>query len=114
MHVEDMAGLMTPEAAYELITALKKALKIPVHLHCHCTGGMAEMAYWEAIRAGVDGLDVCVSSMSMGPSLPPIESYLAALKGTSRDPKIDLGQFADINKKFAELRRKYADFGTNW
>lgn len=101
MHVEDMAGLMTPEAAYELITALKKALKIPVHLHCHCTGGMAEMAYWEAIRAGVDGLDVCVSSMSMGPSLPPIESYLAALKGTSRDPKIDLGQFADINKKFA-------------
>ena len=112
MHVEDMAGLMTPEAAYELITALKKALKIPVHLHCHCTGGMAEMAYWEAIRAGVDGLDVCVSSMSMGPSLPPIESYLAALKGTSRDPKIDLGQFADINKKFAELRRKYADFGT--
>lgn len=112
MHVEDMAGLMTPEAAYELITALKKALKIPVHLHCHCTGGMAEMAYWEAIRAGVDGLDVCVSSMSMGPSLPPIESYLAALKGTSRDPKIDLGQFADINRKFAELRRKYADFGT--
>ena len=112
MHVEDMAGLMTPEAAYELITALKKALKIPVHLHCHCTGGMAEMAYWESIRAGVDGLDVCVSSMSMGPSLPPIESYLAALKGTSRDPKIDLGQFADINKKFAELRRKYADFGT--
>lgn len=84
MHVEDMAGLMTPEAAYELITALKKALKIPVHLHCHCTGGMAEMAYWEAIRAGVDGLDVCVSSMSMGPSLPPIESYLAAFKGNQQ------------------------------
>ena len=79
MHVEDMAGLMTPQAAYELISALKKALKIPVHLHCHCTGGMAEMTYWEAIRAGVDGLDVCVSSISMGPAHPPIESFLAAL-----------------------------------
>lgn len=112
MHVEDMAGLMTPQAAYELISALKKALKIPVHLHCHCTGGMAEMAYWEAIRAGVDGLDVCVSSMSMGPAHPPIESFIAALKGTSRDPGIDLEQFGSINKDFLALRRKYQDFET--
>lgn len=74
IHVEDMAGLMKPQAAYELISALKKALHIPIHLHCHCTGGMAEMAYWEAIRAGVDGVDVCVSSMSMGPVQPPVES----------------------------------------
>ena len=110
MHVEDMAGLMTPQAAYELVSALKKALKIPVHLHCHCTGGMAEMAYWEAIRAGVDGLDVCVSSMSMGPAHPPIESFVAALQGTSRDPKIDVGQFKSINDDFLKLRQKYAAF----
>lgn len=112
MHVEDMAGLMTPKAAYELISALKAALKIPVHLHCHCTGGMAEIAYWEAIRAGVDGLDVCVSSMSMGPAQPPIESFLTALKGTSRDPKIDLGQFQSINQDFLNMRKKYAEFET--
>ncbi len=112
MHVEDMAGLMTPQAAYELISALKKALKIPVHLHCHCTGGLAEMAYWEAIRAGVDGLDVCVSSMSMGTAQPPIESFLALLKGTSRDPKIDLEQFKSINEDFLALRKIYADFET--
>lgn len=112
MHVEDMAGLMTPTAAYELISELKARLKIPVHLHCHCTGGMAEMAYWEAIRAGVDGLDVCVSSMSMGPSQPPIESLLSALRGTSRDPKIDLGQFKSINKDFLVLRKKYAEYET--
>ncbi|MGC6173595.1 pyruvate carboxylase subunit B [Lacrimispora sp. 38-1] len=112
MHVEDMAGLMTPNAAYELISALKKALKIPVHLHCHCTGGMAEMAYWEAIRAGVDGLDVCVSSMSMGPAHPPIESFVSALKGTSRDPKIDVGQFKSINKDFIDIRKKYSNFET--
>lgn len=112
MHVEDMAGLMTPSAAYELITALKNSLKIPVHLHCHCTGGMAEMAYWEAIRAGVDGLDVSVSAMSMGPAHPPIESFIAALQGTGRDPKIDLELFKSVNDDFLALRRKYSDFET--
>ncbi len=112
LHVEDMAGLMTPQAAYELVSALKKALKIPVHLHCHCTGGMAEMAYWEAIRAGVDGLDVCVSSMSMGPAQPPIESFVSALKGTSRDPGIAVGQFKSINEDFIAIRKKYSDYET--
>lgn len=112
MHVEDMAGLMTPQAAYELISSLKAALKIPVHLHCHCTGGMAEMAYWEAIRAGVDGLDVCASSMSMGPSQPPVESFITALLGTTRDPGIDVGQFRSINDDFLKLRKKYSDFET--
>ncbi|MDO4328080.1 MAG: pyruvate carboxylase subunit B [Lachnospiraceae bacterium] len=112
LHVEDMAGLMTPAAAYDLILALKAELKVPIHLHCHCTGGMAEMAYWEAIRAGVDGLDVCVSSMSMGPAHPPIESFVTALKGTSRDPRIDVGQFKAINDRFLALRKKYADFET--
>jgi len=112
MHIEDMAGLMTPQASYELVTSLKRALRIPVHLHCHCTGGMAEMAYWEAIRAGVDGLDVCVSAMSMGPAQPPVESFIAALRGTSRDPKIDLAHFESLNQDFLKLRKKYADFET--
>ena len=112
IHVEDMAGLMTPQASYELISALKKALHIPVHLHCHCTGGMAEMAYWEAIRAGVDGVDVCVSSMSMGPAQPPVESILAAVRGTSRDPGIDLGAFKEISDYFLKIRQKYAEFET--
>lgn len=112
MHIEDMAGLMTPQAAYELVSALKKALKVPVHLHCHCTGGLAEMTYWEAIRAGVDGLDVCVSSMSLGPSLPPIESFAAALKGTSRDPGCDLSLLKSLSEDFLALRKKYAQFET--
>lgn len=112
LHVEDMAGLMTPAAAYDLIKALKAELHVPIHLHCHCTGGMAEMAYWEAIRAGVDGLDVCVSSMSMGPAHPPIESFVAALKGTSRDSHIDVAQFKAINDGFLALRKKYAQFET--
>lgn len=112
MHVEDMAGLMTPQKSYELIRALKKALKIPVHLHCHCTGGMAVMAYWEAIRAGVDGLDVCISALSMGSSLPSVETFVAALAGTSRDPKFDLGLLSSINDDLKALRPKYASFET--
>lgn len=109
LHIEDMAGLMTPSAAYDLVSALKKECKVPVSLHCHCTGGMAHMAYWEAIRAGVDSLDVCVSALSGGPSLPPVESLIAALAGSTRDPKIDLGQFRPINDYLKELRIKHAD-----
>ena len=68
---------------------------------------MAVAAYWEAIRAGVDGLDVCVSALSMGPSVQAIETFLAALKGTSRDPKIDIGQFRSINDDLKdELMKK--------
>ena len=110
IHVEDMAGLMTPPAAYELISALKSALDIPVHLHCHCTGGMAEMCYWEAIRAGVDGLDVCVSSLGLGPGHPPIESFVAGLKGTPRDTGIDVGQFTSLNTAFQYMRKRYAEY----
>lgn len=109
LHIEDMAGLMTPTAAYDLVTALKKEIRVPISLHCHCTGGMAQMAYWEAIRAGIDELDVCVSSLSGGPSLPPAESFIVGLKGTSRDPKIDLSKFQLINDHFMEVRKKHAD-----
>lgn len=113
LHVEDMAGLLTPQVAYELIKAIKSAVDVPVHLHCHCTGGMAEMAYWEAIRAGVDGLDVCVSSLSLGPAHPPIETFATALKGTSRDPHIDVAQFGPINDHILKVRKAHAAFETN-
>lgn len=113
IHVEDMAGLMTPPAAYELISALKAALDIPVHLHCHCTGGMGEMCYWEAIRAGVDGLDVCVSSLGMGPGHPPIESFVAGLKGTPRDSGIDIAQFTSLNEDFKALRKRCSEYETS-
>lgn len=109
IHIEDMAGLMTPTSAYDLVSALKKECNVPISLHCHCTGGMAHMAYWEAIRAGVDSLDVCVSALSGGPSLPPVESLIAALAGTTRDSKIDLGHFGIINDYIKQLRINHAD-----
>jgi pyruvate carboxylase subunit B len=112
IHVEDMAGLMTPTSAYELISALKDALDIPVHLHCHSTGGMATICYWEAIRAGVDGVDASVSSFAMGTAHPCIESLIAGLKGTPRDSGIDVGQFKELNRGFQSMRKKYEEFET--
>lgn len=112
MHIEDMAGVMRPEEAYEIVSRLKDALSIPVHLHCHSATGMADMCYWEAIRAGVDGLDVCVSTLAMGAGHPPIESFIAALKGTKRDSGIDLAQFEPLNLGFKALRDKYKEFET--
>ncbi len=109
IHVEDMAGLMTPEGAYSLISDMKAALDIPVYLHCHCTGGMAEMCYLEAARAGVDGLDVVTSPIGLGPSLPAIESMVAALRGTPRDSGIDLAAFNSLNADFKALRKKYSE-----
>ncbi|MBO6092461.1 MAG: pyruvate carboxylase subunit B [Oscillospiraceae bacterium] len=109
IHIEDMAGLMTPGGAYSLVSEMKAALDIPVYLHCHCTGGMAEMCYWEAIRAGVDGVDVTTSPLGLGPSLPAVESLIAALRGTPRDPGIDLSLFNSLNNDFKALRKKYAE-----
>lgn len=110
IHVEDMAGLLAPKVSYDLIRALKKELQIPVHLHCHSTGGMAEAAYWEAIRAGVDVLDVCVSTLAQGPGHPPIESFIAATEGGPRDSGLNLSKFESLNKFFLQLRTKYKEF----
>jgi len=110
IHIEDMAGLMTPSVAYELTMALKSSLSIPVSIQSHCTGGMAQNTYWEAIRAGIDGIDVCTSALSLGTAHPPVESFVAALKGTSRDPKMDLSILSSINKDLLPIRKKYSDF----
>jgi len=80
-----------------------------VYLHCHCTGGMAEMCYMEAARAGVDGLDVVTSPIGLGPSLPAIESMIAAFRGTPRDSGIDLAAFNSLNADFKALRKKYSE-----
>ena len=109
IHIEDMAGLMKPVDAYSLVSEMKAALDIPVYLHCHCTGGMAEMCCFEAVRAGVDGLDVSVSPLGMGPSLPAAESVIVALTGTPRDSRLDIAQFESLNADFKALRRQYAE-----
>jgi len=107
--VKDMAGILAPEPAYKLITALKKQVGLPVHLHSHSTSGMAMMTYFRACEAGVDILDTAFSPFAWGTSQPPVESIVAALKGTQYDTKLDLELLNEIAQYFRELREKYYD-----
>ncbi|MGB9683711.1 MAG: pyruvate/oxaloacetate carboxyltransferase [Candidatus Bathyarchaeales archaeon] len=107
--IKDMAGMLAPQPAYELITALKREVGLPVHLHCHCTSGMAMMTYLKACEAGVDILDTAFSPLAWGTSQPPVESMVAALKGTPYDPGFDMELLQEIAEYFRELREKYYD-----
>ena len=88
--IKDMAGLITPQNAYDLIRAVKKEVNLPVNLHTHCTSGMAQMSYFHACQAGVDILDTAMSPLSGGSSQPATESLVASLQGTSYDTGLDL------------------------
>jgi pyruvate carboxylase subunit B len=107
--VKDMAGMLAPEPAYQLITALKKEVGLPVHLHSHSTSGMVMMTYYRACEAGVDILDTAFSPLAWGTSQPPVESVVAALKGTPYDTSLDLELLNEIAQYFRELREKYYD-----
>ena len=107
--VKDMAGMLAPEPAFELISALKKEVGLPVHLHSHSTSGMVMMTYLRACEAGVDILDTAFSPLAWGTSQPPVESVVAALKGTAFDTGLDLELLNEIAAYFRELREKYYD-----
>lgn len=110
IHVEDMAGMVEPNEFFSAVKAIKENVNLPVHAHCHSTGGMADLCYWEAVRAGVEVVDCDVSALALGTSHPPIESIATALKGTCYDPKLDMNLLAEINEYFKQLREKYAQF----
>lgn len=105
--IKDMAGLISPQAAYDLITALKDSISLPVCLHSHCTSGMAPMSYMMACLAGVDILDTAFSPFSGGTSQPATEAVIAALMDTEYDTGISLEKLTEIKKYFEELREKY-------
>lgn len=106
--IKDMAGLITPDVAGKLVTALKDEVDLDVNLHSHCTSGMTLMSYEAAIKAGVDMLDTAISPFSGGTAQPPTESVVAALVGTEYDTGIDLKALSKIKDYFAELNEKYA------
>ena len=108
--IKDMAGLITPYIAYELVARLKADVGLPVHLHSHSTSGMATAALLKAIEAGVDIVDTAISALSGMTSHPPTESIVATLAGTERDTGFDLNLLAEIAAYFAEVRKKYARF----
>jgi pyruvate carboxylase subunit B len=107
--IKDMAGMLAPEPAYELISALKKEVGLPVHLHSHSTSGMVMMTYFHACKAGVNILDTAFSPLAWGTSQPPVESVVAALKGTPYDTCLDGELLNEIAQYFRELREKYYD-----
>ncbi|MEE7627915.1 sodium-extruding oxaloacetate decarboxylase subunit alpha [Methylobacter sp. Wu8] len=105
--IKDMAGLLTPYAAGELVKALKDEIDLPLHLHCHATSGLAEMCQLKAIEAGCRHIDTAISSWSGGTSHPPTESLVAALRGTDYDTGLDLDKLQNVNRYFAGVRKKY-------
>ena len=109
--IKDMAGVLLPETAYQLIKAIKANTKLPVELHSHCTGGMIEMTYLRAIQAGVDIIDTALSPLSGGTSQPCTESLNYALEGTEFDPKLNKEMLEKAAKKLAPVRQKYLNNG---
>lgn len=105
--IKDMAGLIMPESARELITGIKKRVDIPVCLHTHSTSGIAPMSYQAAIEAGVDILDTAMSPFAGGTSQPATESIVASLIGTSRDTEISLSTLRSIKNEAVKVRGKY-------
>ena len=96
--IKDMAGLIAPYDAYNIVKALKNTVKIPIHLHSHFTSGMAQMSHLKAIEAGVDIIDTCMSPYAFRTSHPAIEPLVMTLLGTNRDTGFDINQLADINE----------------
>jgi pyruvate carboxylase subunit B len=105
--IKDMAGLLTPMIAGDLVKALKSAVSLPVHMHSHATSGLASMVMLKSVENGVDIIDTCNSSFSEGASHPTTESMVAALKGTEYDTGLDLAKLQEITAYFKEVRQKY-------
>ncbi len=112
--IKDMAGLLTPAAAFDLVTKLKASVKVPVHLHSHDSAGLASMSYLKAVEAGVDIIDTAISSLGSGTSQPPTESLVAALAGTEYDTGLDLGLLCEIAEQVREIRKKYRRFESEY
>ena len=108
--IKDMAGLLKPYDAFELVTKLKKAVDIPIHMQCHATTGMSTATALKAAEAGIDNVDTAISSMSMTYGHSPTESVVAILQGTERDTGLDLELLEEIAAYFREVRKKYAAF----
>jgi len=108
--IKDMAGILNPYDAFELIGALKRTIKLPIQLHCHYTSGMASMTYLKAVEAGVDTLDCVIAPFGLRSSEPAIEPIVAALKGKVRSPGLDLEKLFEIGQYLETIAPKYRQF----
>lgn len=108
--VKDMAGLIAPYDAYELVSALKKQCTAPIHLHSHYTSGMASMSMLKAAEAGVDIIDCCLAPFALRTSHPAVEPIIVALEGTPRDTGLDLKFMLEMGKDLEKIAPKYRDY----
>ena len=108
--IKDMAGLLKPYVAFELVSRLKEELEIPIHMHCHATTGMSVATGVKAIEAGLDNIDTSISSMSMTYGHTPTETLISILDGTNRETGIDLEKLTPIAQHFQKVRKKYKSF----
>ena len=109
--VKDMAGLLLPKPAYDLVKALKETVKVPIEVHSHYTSGVASMTYLKAIEAGADIIDADMSPLSMGTAQPATEVMVAALKGTEYDTGLDDTLLKEIGDYFKPIREEALDSG---
>lgn len=109
--IKDMAGLLKPYAAYDLVKAIKASTSLPVELHTHYTSGLASMTLLKAVEAGADIVDTAISPMAMGTSQPPTEPFVASLEGTEYDTGLSLMALDDVCNFFMPLREKYIASG---
>ncbi len=109
--IKDMSGLLTPYYTYELITALKNAVKIPLELHSHATSGLASMTYLKGIEAGVDIIDTAISPFALGTSQPPTEPFVATLQNTEFDTGLNIDKLNVIAEYFKPIREKSMESG---
>lgn len=108
--IKDMAGIIYPYIAYDLVKAIKEATNLPIELHCHYTSGMASMAYLKAVEAGCDIIDCALSSMALSTSQPAAESMVAAFQNTPYDTGLDLETMSVAASKMKDIRCKYCNF----
>ena len=108
--IKDMAGLLNPYVGYELVTKLKKAVAIPLQLHCHATTGLSTTTITKCVEAGIDNVDTAISSMSITYGHSATESVVSIFKDSERDTGLDIGKLEEIAAYFREVRKKYAQF----
>ena len=108
--IKDMSGILSPEFAYDLISNLKKEIKIPIHLHTHATTGMSNLTNMRAVEAGVDNIDTSISSMSMGYGHSATETMIYLLNEKNIDVGINLNDLLKISDYFKIVREKYKEF----
>jgi len=105
--IKDTSGLLSPQATWELVAALKEVVVVPIDVHSHCSSGMAPMAYMAAVEAGAEILDVAMSPLAWGTSQPAVESVVAALKGGEYDTGLDLDKMWEVQVDVESLKRKH-------